>query len=120
MAILPALCVFVLIGSAGSISTQAFQEPLPQMTMDKADKAKGIPMADFKVYRMFRLMSLDVKGQKILFSYGRAASDGAVLRLSGGVRFALDGTQIAANEADVDTRAGTISLSGDVTIKIIR
>ena len=66
------------------------------------------------------LMSLDVKGQKILFSYGRAASDGAVFRLSGGVRFALDGTQIAANEADVDTRAGTISLSGDVTIKIIR
>ena len=38
--------------------------------------------------------------------------------LSGGVTFTLDGTQVSASEADVDLLSGTISLRGDVSMKM--
>jgi hypothetical protein len=123
MGIRRALYVLMLLGLAGSISTQASQ--VPQLTMDKA---KGLPDATARkalldnlllsARRPFKATFLDLKGKNIFFRYGRSASEGAVIRLSGGVAFTLDGTQVSASEADVDMRAGTISLRGDVSLKI--
>jgi hypothetical protein len=109
MAIRGALYILMLIGLAGSISTQASQ--LPQLAMDKA---KG----NAKVLKSFKTSILVLNGRRILFFYGRAESDAAVVRMTGGVRFTVDDAQFAANEVDVDTSGGTISFRGDVTMKI--
>ena len=91
------------------------------------DKAKGVPDATARKTLLDSLLSarkpfkanfLHIKGKSIFFIYGRSASEGAVIRLSGGVRFTLDGTQVSASEADVDLLSGTISLRGDVSMKM--
>ena len=60
----------------------------------------------------------DIKGKSIPFIYGRSASEGSIIRLSDGVAFTLDGTQVSASEADVDLLSGAISLRGDVSMKM--
>lgn len=121
MGIRRALYVLMLIGLAGSISTQA---QVPQLTMDKPKGLDEVAAArkafldSIPARKPFKVTVLDIKDKSIWFFYGRSASDGAVIRMSGGVGFTLDGTQVSASEADVDLRSGTIILRGDVSVKV--
>lgn len=124
MGIRRALCVLVLIGLAGSIDTEASQ--VPQLTMDKPKGADEIAAAR-KAFldnvlatarKPFKAGVFDIKGKSIFFIYGRSASEGSVIRLSGGVAFTLDGTQVRASEADIDLLSGTIRVRGDVSMKV--
>jgi hypothetical protein len=105
--------VLMLVGLAGSISTQASQ--LPQLTMEKT---KAGTLENAQVYKSFKTLLLVLNGRRISFAYGRAESDAAVVRMTGGVRFTVDDAQFTANEADVDASSGNISLRGDVSVKI--
>jgi hypothetical protein len=122
MGIRRVLCVLALIGLAGSINTQASQ--VPQLTMDKPKGADEIAAArkafldSIPARKPIKASVFDIKGKRIFFRYGRSASDGSVIRLSGGVAFTLNGTQVSASEADIDLLRGTISLRGDVGVKI--
>jgi lipopolysaccharide assembly outer membrane protein LptD (OstA) len=50
-------------------------------------------------------------------TFGRAELKGTTTEMSGGVRFKVDGTEISADEASLDFRAGEIRLRGDVRLK---
>ncbi len=68
--------------------------------------------------RPFKITTLTLNGRRIMFFYDQAESDGVLFRLSGRVRFALDGTTIAADAADVNIRTGSIELRDNVSLKI--
>jgi lipopolysaccharide assembly outer membrane protein LptD (OstA) len=103
--------LLVLFGLSGSVWAQTAQTP--QLALSR------LPiLPEPFVGRVFKITFLTLNAKRVVFTYERAGGDARQFRFFGRVGFNLDGFRITADEADMDTRSGTINLRGNVSLKV--